>query len=126
GGTYTQSVSGSGAASVTVAVNPNTGVFRRASVKVRWATGGTDVAVTQNGFSTCVASIAPDHQDFAAAGGAGTIAVTAPTDCTWAANAFGAFIAITGGANGTGNGTVSFTVAPNSSTVGRSGEIGIA
>jgi len=126
GGPYTQSVSGSGTASITAAVNPNTGVFRRTSVKIRWATGGTDVPVTQNGSITCVSSIAPDHQDFGAGGGSGTIAVTAPTDCSWAANAFGAFIAITGGAGGTGNGTVSYTVAPNSSTVGRSGEIGIA
>ena len=66
------------------------------------------------------------QDELSAAGGSGTIAVTAPTDCNWAANALGAFIAITGGAGGTGNGTVSYTVAPNSSTVGRSGEIGIA
>ena len=50
----------------------------------------------------------------AAAGGPGTIDVTAGTSsCTWAAVSNAAWITITGGASGAGNGRVTFNVAAN-------------
>jgi len=125
-GVFARTVSGSGAAAVKVGVLFNVGVSRTATVKIRWATGGADVAVNQPGVSTCVASLAPDHQNFAAGGGSGSIGVTAPPDCSWKAFAFPAFVAITGRPTGTGNGTVTFTVAPNTSGAVRSGEIDLS
>src|SRR5439155_531625 len=50
---------------------------------------------------------------FAAAGGTGSVPVTAGTGCTWTATSSATFVAITSGASGSGNGTVSFTVAAN-------------
>jgi hypothetical protein len=122
-----QAVSGSGPASVAVSVyNINMELPRSARVRIRWATGGTDVVVEQAGARTCVARLAPDRQDFGAGGGSGTIAVTAPADCTWKATAYASFITIAGVATGTGNRTVSYSVAPNASAVARSGDIGFS
>src|SRR5947207_2549238 len=50
---------------------------------------------------------------FGADGGSGSIAVTAPTGCAWTATSGASFVSITSGATGSGNGTVQFTVAPN-------------
>src|SRR6266446_3431744 len=50
---------------------------------------------------------------FGAAGGTGSVPVTAATGCTWTATSSATFVAISSGASGSGNGTVAFTVAPN-------------
>ena len=50
---------------------------------------------------------------FGAAGGTGSVPVTAATGCTWTAASSATFVAISSGASGNGNGTVAFTVAPN-------------
>jgi hypothetical protein len=121
-----QAVSGSGPASVVVSVNANMSLLQSARVRIRWATGSTDVVVSQAGARTCVAGLAPDRQDFGAGGGSGTIVVTAPADCTWKATAYAPFITIAGVATGTANRTVSYNVAPNASAVARSGDIGFS
>lgn len=51
---------------------------------------------------------------FAAAGGTGSVPVTAGTGCSWTATSSATFVTITSGASGNGNGTVNFTVAANS------------
>ena len=63
-----QAVSGSGPATVAVSVNVNSGLLQSARVRIRWATGGTDVVVSQAGSRTCVAGLAPDRRDLGAAG----------------------------------------------------------
>ena len=85
--------------------------------------GAADVMVYQSGAYTCVSSLTPDHQSFGANGGSGSFSVTAPADCTWKATALPAFVAIRGSAIGSGNGAITYTVAPNSSAAQRSGEI---
>jgi hypothetical protein len=50
----------------------------------------------------------------AAAGGPETVTVTAGQGCNWTAVSNASWIAITGGASGSGNGTVSYSVAPYS------------
>jgi hypothetical protein len=62
---------------------------------------------------------------FGAAGGTGSVPVTAGTGCAWTATSSATFIAISSGATGNGNGSVAFTVAPNTGTA-RSGTISIA
>ena len=51
---------------------------------------------------------------FGAAGGTGSVPVTAGTGCAWTATSSATFVTISGGASGSGNGTASFTVASNS------------
>ncbi|HEX7361068.1 MAG TPA: choice-of-anchor D domain-containing protein [Bryobacteraceae bacterium] len=72
--------------------------------------------------STCSYSVNPSSIPFTAAGGSGTISVSALTGCSWSAQAPFSWIQITGG-SGTANGTVSFTVALNSGPNPRSGTI---
>jgi hypothetical protein len=59
------------------------------------------------------------------AGGSSTVDVTAPAGCAWTAASNAAFITITAGAIGTGNGTVTISVTP-SGGVGRSATLTIA
>ena len=70
------------------------------------------VVVSQPG--SCAVAISPINQDIPAAGGNGTVSVTAVADCGWMASSPVTWITVTSGATGTGNGTVLFTVAANS------------
>jgi len=63
--------------------------------------------------SSCTYSISPTNQSFPAAGGSGTLTVTADTSCSWTAVSNASWITITSGSSGTGNGLVQYSVAPN-------------
>ncbi len=91
--------------------------------------GGRAASLRSNTFSftdPCSRSISPTSQSFAASGGSGSTAVTATAGCTWTAVSNNTWIAVTAGASGTGNGTVAFTVAPNTGTTTRVGTVTIA
>ena len=75
---------------------------------------------------TCTFSINPTSASYAAAGGSGTVSVTAGTGCSWTAVSNSSFITVTGGASGSGNGTVSYSVANNTGTGSRTGTMTIA
>lgn len=71
----------------------------------------------------CVTSLSPTSQGFSASGGSGFFFnVNAPGDCNWNATSTASFVTITSGSSGTGNGTVNFNVAANSSSQ-RTGQI---
>ncbi|MGB7720566.1 MAG: BACON domain-containing carbohydrate-binding protein [Bryobacteraceae bacterium] len=73
---------------------------------------------------SCTYSLSPTSASPGAAQTNGTITVTAGSGCTWtAASNATSWLTITGGASGTGNGTVSYTVAANTSTSSRTGTI---
>ncbi len=69
-------------------------------------------------------AISPGSQNFNAAGGNGSIAVTAQS--AWTAASNNGWITINSGASGTGNGTVVYSVAQNNTGAQRSGTITIA
>jgi hypothetical protein len=50
---------------------------------------------------------------FAAAGGSASISVSTTASCAWTAVSSNAFLTVTQGASGSGDGVVQFTVAPN-------------
>jgi Zn-dependent metalloprotease len=75
---------------------------------------------------TCTYSINPTSASYAAAGGSGSVTVTTGSTCNWTAVSNTTFITITGGASGTGNGTVTYTVASNPGTTSRTGTLTIA
>jgi hypothetical protein len=52
--------------------------------------------------------------------------VTAGIGCSWTASSSTAWITITAGSSGLGNGTASYSVAANSSTTSRTGTMTIA
>lgn len=78
----------------------------------------TDVAGNTSEFSLatrigCSYSISPSSQSFSAAGGTGMFNLTTTAACDWQAVSSANWITFTGGSSGTGSGTISFTVAPN-------------
>ena len=59
----------------------------------------------------CTYSIAPARETYGADGGTGAVTVTAGAGCPWTADSNATWITITGGATGSGNGTVNYSVA---------------
>jgi Viral BACON domain len=61
---------------------------------------------------SCTYSISPARATFQSAAGSGSVSVTAGAGCAWTAVSNASWISITSGANGIGNGTVQYSVAP--------------
>ncbi len=83
-----------------------------------------DVFLLQN--RNCDYAISPAAQSFAATGGGGSLTITAPTGCDWTATSQASWITLSGVAQGSGNGTITFSVAPNSASSTRTGTVTIA
>jgi hypothetical protein len=73
----------------------------------------------------CQITLTPTSQPASAASGTGMVGVTAPGGCEWTAVSGAAWITITSGASGSGNGTVQFTFEANTTGLPRSGTITI-
>lgn len=73
----------------------------------------------------CSYSASVTASSFPAAGGTGTANVTAGAGCTWFANTTASFVTVSAG-QGSGNGSVQFTVAANSSTASRTATLVVA
>jgi hypothetical protein len=79
------------------------------------------LTITDN--DSCSYRVSPESQpQFPAAGGEGSFQMNAPAGCSWSATSLVPWLTITGGASGTGNGTITFTVAPNNGPT-RAGQI---
>lgn len=121
-----QSATGtSGNGSVSYLVRDNfTGSPRAGTMTI----AGHTFNVTQDSeiSADCTYVISPQFQSLPAAGAGGTITVLAEERCAWQAVASVSWITITSNCCGIGNGTVSYTVAPNPSPAGRKGTITIA
>ena len=80
-------------------------------------------------FSTtsgvCTVAVSPTALSFPATGGNGTVNVSAPAGCSWQALSNAPWITVTGGAQGSGNGTVTFAVAANTGSTARTGTIAV-
>ena len=74
----------------------------------------------------CGFTLNPTSQSFTSAGGSGSFTVTASNpNCSWIADSDSSWITVTSGADGTGNGTVSYSVAANQTTSPRTGNINV-
>jgi hypothetical protein len=120
--TITGGASGSGNGTVTFSATANTATSQRSGTLT---VAGQAVTVTQNG-AACTFGVSPTSRSFTAAGGASTTAVTAGTGCAWTATSAVAWLTITGGATGSGNGTVTFSASTNASASQRSGSLTVA
>lgn len=79
----------------------------------------------QTSLTACSFTLSPSVQTFPITGGSGFFTIEMPSNCSWAATTTSGFITINSNASGNGNGTVSFSVAPNLSG-GRSGTIDVS
>lgn len=96
---------GSGEGTVTLVAAATTGPARTGTATI----AGRNVVISQG--VGCSYGIAPEAASVAAAGGTGRIAVTAPDGCAWTAVSSDAWLSVTGGASGTGNGEVLYAAA---------------
>jgi hypothetical protein len=99
--------SGTGTVSFAVAANPSTSA-RGATLTV----AGRAIAFSQAGVA-CTVSIAPANVSITGSGGSGASSVTSPAGCGWTAASGAAWVTITSGATGSGNGVVNYAVAAN-------------
>ena len=118
--TVTGGASGSGNGTVGYSVQANTGGARVGTLSI----AGQTFTVNQDALS-CDYSINPQSASVAATGGTGSVGVTAAAGCMWSASSNANWLTVTGGASGTGNGTVGYLVQANTGGA-RAGTLSIA
>ena len=112
---------GTGNATIDVTVPPNPDPGSR----ILTATiGGNTFTVNQTGIS-CSVSLSPYSATVAAAGASGSVGITTPAGCTYNTVLGPSWISVTSGASGVGNGSLLYSVDPNSTTVPRTGSLTI-
>ncbi len=118
----TVSGSGNGTVTYTVAANAST-ASRTGTLTI----AGRTLTVSQAGVP-CSYTLSPTGASVASGGTSGsTVSLTAsPASCAWTAASGASWITITAGASGSGNGTVSYNVAANTSSSSRTGVLTIA
>jgi hypothetical protein len=87
--------------------------------------GQTFTVLQDAGLEGCSYFVAPMSAPIASAGGTGSFNVFADQQCAWVASPDVAWITITSGQMGIGNGTVNFSVAPNQSGLPRKGRVAV-
>lgn len=113
---------GSGNGSVALMVAANTGAARNGTVAI----AGNTFTVNQAAATpACAYSIAPESFAAPAAAGTAGVDVTTQSGCAWTAVSQAAWITVTAGATGTGNGRVEVAIAANTGAA-RSGTVAIA
>jgi hypothetical protein len=120
--TITSGRSGTGNGTVTYTVTPNTGTRQRTG---KMTIAKQTFTVSQS-LLTCTYSISPTSQSFGSPGGTGSVSVTSPNGCNWAATSNASWITITSGGSGSGNGSVGYTVSASTATSQRTGTMTIA
>ena len=111
---------GNGTVDYTVAANTST-TGRTGTMTI----AGQTMTVTQAG-APCNYAISPTVASLGPEVGINTVAVTASAGCAWTASESASWISITGGASGSGNGTVTYSVTANPTTTARSAVMTIA
>ncbi len=107
---------GSGSAFIIVAPYNNTIRSRSGILNV----AGQEVIVTQRGYEL---SVDPQVAEVSSNAGAGEFGVAAPITAIWEAIVTHPWITILGSNNGQGNGTIRYSLAPNTTGVPRTGKI---
>jgi M6 family metalloprotease-like protein len=115
--TITAGATGTGTGTVSYSAQANSGSARTGTITI----AGQTFTVNQAAL-TCSYSLAPQSANLSASGGTGSFTVTSPTGCQWSAAWLAAWINVTSGANGSGIGTVSYSVQANTGSA-RTGTI---
>ena len=63
--------------------------------------------------NTCSYSISPTNASFSASVGTGSVSITTQAGCPWTASSGAAWMTITSGSSGNGNGTVNYSITSN-------------
>ena len=123
--TVLASTANDGSEAITVPNTPST----TCRIRVRSTTNvyfdDSNVNFTITAGTGCTYSISPTSVSPAAGATTGTVSVTAGTGCAWTATSNAAWLTITSGASGSGNGSVGYSVAANTDAA-RTGTMTIA
>ncbi len=86
--------------------------------------GIAGIALSGAAVTACSFTLSPTSQSLAANAGTGSFTMTpSASSCAWTASSNAAWLTINSGASGTGNGTVAFSAAANTTAASRSGTI---
>ena len=120
--TVTSAPTGTGNGSVSFSAAANPGAQRVGTITV----DGQTFTVTQAAVPACTFSLSPTSQSVTSSATTGSFTVTAGTNCSWTATSNNAdWLTITSAPNGTGNGSVTFSVAANPNAQQRVGTIAV-
>ena len=120
----TAGASGTGNGTVQFSVAANTDPTSRAGTLT---VAGQTFTVNQAAAPvSCSYSLSAASQSVSASSTTGSVDVTTATSCAWSATANVAWLSVTAGASGTGNGTVQFSVAANTDPTSRAGTLTVA
>lgn len=123
--TITAGASGSGPGTVAYSLAANTGIDQRTGPVT---IGGQTLTIRQQGrtAATCTYALSHDRQDFGPGSGSGSFTIAAGAECAWSATSDSPWVVITSGAQGSGDGTVAYTVGANAQVPGRDALISVA
>ena len=108
--TVTSGASGSGRGTVVLSLTANTGAERTGTVTIATQT----FTVTQRAFTpACTYSISPTSMSVGPGAASGTVSLTTADGCSWTTVSSGAWITVTQGVSGSGNGVIAYSVAAN-------------
>jgi len=121
----TTGASGSGPGTVAYSVEANASTTPRTGAVT---VAGQSHAITQQGRTpaACNYELSPAHADFSKDGGSGTFTVAAPGDCSWRASSDAPWLVIDGTGQGSGSGTVAYTVTRRTEVAERTATIAVA
>jgi hypothetical protein len=120
----TSATSGSGNDTLTYEVRENfTAAPRQGTITV----GGQALTITQDSSAhdDCVYVICPTSNSISSGGGSGTVQLVCEERCAWQAVSNVRWVTVTSTCAGIGTATVNYSVAPNTTGVGRAGTIAI-
>ncbi len=115
--TVTAGAAGTGSGTVTFTVAANTGIARTGTITI----AGQTFTVTQ--ASGCTYTLSPTGANIQGTAQTGSFNVVSSAGCNYTAASNDSFITITSGESGTGDGTVSYSVAVNNTSATRTGTI---
>ena len=115
--------SGAGPGTVTVVVSENTDASPR---EMTLSIATQPFRVSQEGRTACTYAISPEQREMDDDGGTGQVQVLAAAGCPWTASSHVAWMTITAGTSGQGNGQVRYSVQSNDAASSRTGTLAVA
>lgn len=106
----TSGASGTGNGAVNVSLTANSSEAARTGTLT---IAGQAVSVVEEGLGSCAIEISPGSTSVGKDSASGSFAVTAAAHCQWTATSSAAWLTVTAGSPGTGNGTVAYSVERN-------------
>jgi hypothetical protein len=117
--TITSGSSGTGLGSVSYSVAANTGSASRTGTLT---IANEPVTIAQAGVA-CTVDLTPTSITLGAAGADSSVGVSSAAGCPWSAASNVPWLTVTSGGSGNGNGSVQYSVAPNTTTLTRVGTL---